>query len=260
MSDDVLITHSGPVMTLTINRPEKRNALTPDALQCIASSLDAAARTDDVRAVIIGGSGTESFSAGYDIGSLGRTDGNKASGAQILHDCIRSVTQFPYPVIAQIHGHAIGAGMHLAVACDLRLASTTARFAMPTSRMGIVYPLEGYELFLNTFGAAAAKMLFLTGSEVFAQEALRLGIVTSLVPPEELDDRAQSLAEELAEKRAPLSLKATKSIINGLASGPPSDEERAEAERLRQQALKSDDLREATAAFRERRDPVFHGK
>jgi enoyl-CoA hydratase/carnithine racemase len=244
----------GRVAILTINRPHRLNALSPELLTAMGDKLRQWAQEGDVRAVVIRGAGGKAFSAGYDIGRIGQTRGDP------LRYGLEAVQEFPYPVIAAIRGFAIGAGLHLAVACDLRIASPSARFSMPPVRLGIVYPIEGYEMFVRTIGPAAAKALFLTGRQFTAQEALQMGLVHRVEPEESLEEEVMALAQELAEECAPLAVQATKFIINRLALGPLSPEDVARARQLMVQAFQSEDAREAQAAFAEKRKPRFSGR
>ncbi len=254
MSEQLLEEREGHIAVLTINRPERLNALSPEVLTALGDRLRQWAQEGEVRAVIIKGAGAKAFSAGYDIGRIGQTRGDP------LRYGLEGVMNFPYPVIAAIRGFAIGAGLHLAMACDLRIASPTARFSMPPVRLGIVYPLEGYELFVRTLGPSAAKALFLTGCHFGAQEALQMGLVHRVEPDEALDEYVRALAHELAEECAPLAVQGAKFIINRLALGPLSPEDAAQARELMLRAFQSEDAKEAQAAFAQKRKPQFQGR
>jgi enoyl-CoA hydratase/carnithine racemase len=261
MIDELLEERSGRVLTLTINRPEKLNSLSPEVLLRLGDILGDLATSDEVRCVVIQGAGEKAFSSGYDIGRIPEgaadTEGPRRNPLRYGLDAVMS---FPYPVIAAVRGFALGAGLHLALACDLRIASPKARFGMPPVKLGVVYPVEGYELFVRVLGLATAKALFLTGRRFSAQEALRMGILTHLEPPESLESYVEELAGEIAEENAPLAVKGEKSILNRLAAGPPSPEDLAEARRRMAQAFQSEDAREARAAFAAKRKPQFSGR
>jgi enoyl-CoA hydratase/carnithine racemase len=261
MSEELLEERSGRVLTLTINRPEKLNSLSPELMLRLGDRLNELAGSDEVRAVVIRGAGSKAFSSGYDIGRIpegaARAEGPRRNPLQYGLDAVMA---FPYPVIACIRGFALGAGLHLALACDLRIAAQGARLAMPPVKLGVVYPVEGYELFVRLLGPAAAKAIFLTGRHLSAQEALQMGLLTHVEPEESLDGYVAELARELAEENAPLAVKGAKFIINRLAMGPLSPEDLAEARRLMVQAFQSQDAREARAAFAEKRKPQFSGR
>ena len=261
MSDELLEERSGRVLTLTINRPEKLNSLSPEVLLRFGDILGDLAASDEVRCVVIRGAGEKAFSSGYDIGRIPEgaadTEGPRRNPLQYGLDAVMS---FPYPVIAAVRGFALGAGLHLALACDLRIASPEARLGMPPVKLGVVYPVEGYELFVRVLGPATAKALFLTGRRFSAQEALSMGIVTQLEPADTFDSYVEELAREIAEENAPVAVKGAKVILNRVAAGPLSDEELAEARRLMVQAFQSEDAREARAAFAAKRKPQFSGR
>ncbi len=254
MSEELLEERHGRVAVLTLNRPQRLNALSPEVLIALGDRLRQWAQDGQVRAVVIKGAGEKAFSAGYDIGRISQTRGDP------LRYGLEAVMDFPYAVIAAMRGFAIGAGLHLAMACDLRIASPSARLSMPPVRLGLIYPIEGYELFVRTVGPAAAKALFLTGRQFTAQEALQMGLVHRLEPEETLEEYVMALAQELAEECAPLAVQGTKFIINRLARGPLSQEDAARAREMMARAFQSEDAREAQVAFAEKRKPQFRGR
>ncbi|KKL46765.1 hypothetical protein LCGC14_2342280, partial [marine sediment metagenome] len=134
------------------------------------------------------------------------------------------------------------------------------RLGMPPVKLGVVYPVEGYELFVRVLGPATAKALFLTGRRFSAQEALSMGMLTHLEPADTFGSYVEELAREIAEENAPVAVKGAKVILNRVAAGPLSDEELAEARRLMVQAFQSEDAREARAAFAAKRKPQFSGR
>jgi enoyl-CoA hydratase len=165
LSDNLLIVQrDGPVCTLTINQPERRNILNPQILVSLGDTLTALKKEENTRVVVIRGAGDKAFSAGYDIGSLSQRDNDRnrigVDPMQYAMDCILS---FPYPVIAMIFGYAIGGGLELAATCDLRFAAEGARLGMTPAKLGIVYRASGILTFLNLIGISATKELFYTG-------------------------------------------------------------------------------------------------
>lgn len=259
MAETLLEERHGRVAVLTFNRPDKRNALDPELLFALGDRLQALSGEGAIRCVVLRGAGDEAFSAGFDIGRIpGR--GDRAAGHDNpLEYGLRAVHTFPYPVIAMVRGFALGAGCHLAAACDLRLASTDARFGMPPVKLGVVYPVEGYRLFLQLLGTANAKELFLTGRQVNASRALEMGLVHRVLPQEQLEPYTMALAEEIAEENAPLAVRASKRILNRLSEGPLTEDDEREFRRLMAEAFASGDLREARSAFAEKRRPRFSG-
>jgi enoyl-CoA hydratase/carnithine racemase len=171
-----------------------------------------------------------------------------------------SVLAYPYPVIAMIYGYAIGAGLELAVTCDLRLAADTARLGITPAKLGVVYHHPGILKFVNLVGVAQTKELFYTGRLVTAQRAQDIGLVDHVLPAQELAKATYDLAREIAEN-APLSVSGTKATIAKLLSYQtlrPEDE--TELRKLQAQAYASDDLKEGQRAFMEKRKPKFTGR
>lgn len=259
-AEALLEERKGRVALLIFNRPEKRNALSPDLLYALGGRLHRLAQEGEVRAVILRGVGNEAFSAGYDIGRIPGGSERPARSENPLEYAITAVQTFPYPVIAMIRGFALGAGCHLAAACDIRIASESARFGMPPAKLGVVYPIEGYQLFLRLVGLANAKELFLVGRQIDARRALEMGLVQRVVSEAELESCAVALAEEIAEENAPLAVRASKRILNRLSEGPLTESEEREFRNAMAEAFGSADLREARAAFAERRRPRFTGR
>lgn len=261
MSDDLLEERDGRILTFIINRPDKMNSLSPEIMLRLGDTLTELAGSDQIRCVVIRGAGGRAFSSGYDIGRIG-AGAAAAEGPRRnpLDYGLNAITSFPYPVIAAIQGFALGAGLHLALACDLRVATPDSAFGMPPVKLGVVYPVEGYALFVRTVGPAAAKALFLTGRRFYAQEALHLGIVTHVEEEASFDEYVAGLAREMAEENAPLAVKGAKQILNRLTEGPLSAEEMQEARSLMAQAFQSVDAAEARKAFAEKRKPQFVGR
>ncbi len=261
MSSDLLEERRGRVLVLTINRPDKMNSLSPEIMLRLGDRLNELAGSDEVRCVVVTGAGGKAFSSGYDIGRIpGRGEGQEGPRRNPLEYGLEAIANFPYPVVAAIRGFALGAGLHLALACDLRVATPESTFGMPPVKLGVVYPLEGYALFVRSLGVTGAKALFLTGRRFTSEEALHLGILTHVEPDSTFDAYVEDLAREIAEENAPLAVKGAKRILNRLALGPPSPEDEAEARHLMAAAFQSADALEARRAFAEKRKPQFSGR
>lgn len=247
------------VARLTIDNPAKRNALDQPLLDAIAAALSGL----DARCVVLTGAG-ESFSAGYDIGDL--DDGSFAVEAErlVAHPfaaALDALAAYPYPTVAALNGHAIGGGLELALACDLRVAASAIRVGMPPVKLGLVYSHTGVQRFLDAIGAARTRELFLVGRTVDAETALAWGLVNAVTAPAEVGDRALDLAEEIAAN-APLALAGNKTVIRALlAARTALDEptERALVE-LRRSCFTSADFREGVRAFAEKRAPRWEGR
>ncbi len=257
----LLVQKEGSICTLTINRPERRNSMNPEILLQLGDILNSLKEEGEVRAVVIRGAGEESFSSGYDIGRISTGSREETSPRRNpLEYGTASVLAYPYPVIAMIYGYAVGAGLELAVTCDLRLAADTARLGITPAKLGVVYNYTGILKFLNLVGVAQTKELFYTGRLITAQRAQDIGLVDHVLPAQELAKATYDLAREIAEN-APLSVSGTKTTIARLLSCQtlrPEDE--AELRKLQAQAFLSEDLKEGQRAFMEKRKPKFAGR
>ncbi|MEW6187495.1 MAG: enoyl-CoA hydratase-related protein [Thermodesulfobacteriota bacterium] len=252
------------VATLIINRPEKRNSLSPDILIQLHQSLEALAKGDEVRAVVIRGIGDQAFSSGYDIGSIPTGVDpalrDKLKDQNPLELALQSVIHFPYPVIAFLNGYAFGAGCELAISCDMRVGADDIRMGMPPAKLGLVYSLAGLTRFVQTIGLARTKEVFFTGKYFPAARAKEMGLVDYILPRQEAETLVYEQAREIAGN-APLSVKGTKRVLNLLAQTLILPEEgRREANRLAAMAFKSEDLKEAQTAFLQKRKPEFKGR
>ena len=265
MSDtnEILVHENGKICTLSINRPEKRNALTPDSLLRIEDELTRLAKENTVRCVVLRGAGEKAFSSGYDISAIGEQKNEMMRDYYPDHPLIRvaeAIESFPYPVIAMINGHAFGAGLEIAITCDIRIAVDRARFAMPPAKLGIIYTYTGIRRFLNLIGIGYTKELFLAGRTIDSKRAQDMGLLNYVASPEELEGFTYELAAEISEN-APLSMKTMKTMINSWQLNQllsPNQEERIKE--LIMQVEKSEDYKEGRRAFAEKRKPVFKGK
>ncbi|MCC9146712.1 MULTISPECIES: enoyl-CoA hydratase-related protein [unclassified Arthrobacter] len=255
-SSPVLTEISERTAVVTINRPDVRNALNRSVLDGLDAALDTLEADSDVGAVIFTGAGTKAFVAGADITQLaGYTlqDGLRAR-MQRLYD---RVQDFDKPTIAAVNGYALGGGNELAMSCDIRIASTTARFGLPEANLGILPGAGGTQRLSRLVGQGRAKELILTGRIIDAEEALRIGLVTSVVPGEQLLDSARDTARTILAK-GPLAVRLAKLVISG---GAETDQRTGLLlERLAQSLLyAADEKSEGAAAFLEKRPARFNG-
>ncbi|MFC8936241.1 enoyl-CoA hydratase/isomerase family protein [Rhodococcus sp. NPDC057135] len=234
--------------TLTIDNPTHRNALTAEMRREMFDHLRHLAHRTDIRAIILTGKGTD-FSAGMDISEI---DAQAVDGvAEDMIQLEEAIAQFPVPVIAAIRGNCIGAAAQLAVACDLRICDTTARFAITPAKLGLVYPARSIERLLAVVGVAAAKQLLLTGATLDAETAKTLGIVTTLVDTD-LDAQAAATACTIAS-RSPISVRAAKEMLEAASIGgrvPEEVQTRWSASRITDSAV-------GITAFGNRCAPIF---
>ena len=260
---NILITKQGTVTIVTINNPDKRNALSPSCLYDITETFNQLSQDDTPQVVILRGAGKDAFSAGADIAAMPTKAGNQATQLDKVGDITSAslaIQKYPYPVVAMLYGYTLGAGCILAMACDIRIASNRVKMGIPTSRMGLISSYEGFKRFLTVLGYSTALEIFLTGRQYNSRECLTMGMVNHLVEDDELEDYTLSLAEEVT-KCAPLSLRGSKYILSRIAEKPHlTPEDIAEFQKLSNQARQSDDHEEAKLAFKEKRKPMFKGK
>ena len=248
---------------LTFDRPERRNALSPELLIALHETLEEWAGHGEIRTVVITGAGEKAFSSGYDIRAI-PTDVSPETARRLrdhnpLALGLASVKNFPYPTIAMVNGHCFGAALNLALCCDLRIGADDIAVGMPPARLGVVYPYDGIAQFAQVLGMARAREVFFTARTYRGADVKTMGLVDRLVPRSELEATTWSLAEEIAAN-APMALKGIKRILNLVeTAAEPSDAARRESDALFAAALRSDDAKEAQQAFVEKRKPRFTG-
>jgi enoyl-CoA hydratase/carnithine racemase len=252
------------VARLTISNPSKRNALDREILDGIAAALDELQHPRrETRCVVVTGS-HDMFSAGYEIGEISNGWFQGEAERLIAHpftEAIEALEAFPFPTLAAMPGHTIGGGLELALACDLRVASTEIKLGMPPAKLGLVYSHTGLRRFIDAIGAARTRELFLLGSYIDAPSALAWGLVNRLAAPAELESAALTIAGELAAN-APLSQIGNKRVIAALLRAQAVLPEEVEREliELRAASFQSRDLREGMSAFAEKRTPRWSGE
>ena len=260
MSETVLLSSDrGAVRILTINRPDKLNALDAATLDALQAAFTAAATDDSNRVEVLTGAGPKAFVAGADIAqmnTLAPVEGRDFAlrGQRMM----RFVETMPKPVIAMVNGFALGGGLELAMCCHLRIAADTAKVGQPEVNLGLIPGFGGSPRLLRLGGRAATLELCLTGTPVDAARALHLGIVNRVVPAAELEAQTMALAEQLAAS-APLALRGVLDCVN---HGGECGIEEGMAYEAAQFGLMfaTEDMREGTSAFLARRKPAFTGR
>ena len=260
MFENILVEIDGPVGVITLNRPSVLNALNRALLTDVSNALADLERNADVRAIIITGSGEKAFAAGADIGELNAIE-NAVAGAdqaRLGQRITRQIERLRKPVIMAINGFALGGGCELAMAGDIRLASENAKFGQPEVNLGLIPGYGGSQRTTRLVGKGMAMYLCLTGEMITAAEAHRIGLVEKVVPQAELLPEAKRIANVIATK-APLAITACKRAINGGAHLSIDDAIELEAIEFGT-LVDTEDFREGTSAFLEKRKPSWKAK
>ena len=255
MADLLSLERDGAVAVLTINRHEKRNAMTAGMWAALPGLLAGLAADRGVRVLVVTGAGP-SFCAGADIGDLlGGPDADDPM-AGVRRDNLAAqaaLRTFPHPTVAAVRGHCIGGGVELAACCDLRFTDPTGVFGVTPAKVGVVYAPASTKALIDLVGPATTKYLLFSGELLDAATALRVGLVDRLVPADDLDAEVRRFADVLASRSA-LSQRATKEVVAALTTGGDSE---AEVTRWYRETIASGELAEGVGAFAERRAPRF---
>jgi enoyl-CoA hydratase/carnithine racemase len=245
------------VVRLRINHPQRRGALDHEILDTLAESVGEL----DAPCLVLTGT-DPMFSAGYDLGNLEGQEFEEDAErlvAHPFHAALEALEAYPYPVVAQVNGHAIGGGLELALTADLRVAARGVKIGMPPAKLGLIYSHTGLKKFLELCGPAHTAELFHVGRNVDADRGAEIGLINHVVEADELEKRTLELAGEIAAN-APLSLSGNKRIIRALREGPLSEEQERELVELRESCFRSEDFREGVRAFGEKRKPEWKGR
>jgi enoyl-CoA hydratase/carnithine racemase len=252
--DPIAVEHDGTIATIWLNRPEKRNAMSYAMWAALGEACQALGRDRSVRVVVVRGAGAH-FCAGADITELhAERPASVPSFMQVNIDAEHALAQLPKPTVAFVEGDCIGGGCAIAIDCDLRLATTTARFGITPAKLGIVYPVSSLERVVRLLGPAAAKHLLYTGDLVDVDRALRVGLVDEVVETESAERRLRELCVHLAG-RSLRTQAATKEMVAAVVAhgSVPSEV----ADRWAREVAASGDPSEGVAAFLERRPASF---
>lgn len=246
-------------LIITINRPDKMNALNKDVVSDLGMALDDVYNNEAIKSAIITGAGEKAFVAGADITEfldLGKAGGSElaARGNELVFN---KIEQCPKPVVAAVNGFSLGGGCELAMACHFRIASTNAKFGQPEVNLGLIPGYGGTQRLTQLVGKGKAMELMMTADMIGAEEAKTLGLVNHVTEPGELLQKAKDILQKIHTK-APLAIAAIIACVNeaatGHADGFDNENERFGA------CFATDDMKEGTGAFMEKRKPVFKGK
>jgi enoyl-CoA hydratase/carnithine racemase len=248
----------GPIAHLELVNPPL-NLVTRELTEQLREALARLAAADEVRVVVVTGSGERAFCAGSHIGEFEALRGRVAEGKLLLEKLVyRQLAELPMPTIAAIEGDALGGGLELALCCDLRVASARARLGMPEVHLAVIPGSGGTQRLPRIVGLARAKELILTGRIISAEVAERIGLVNQVVPAGEARGAADALADEIAA-RGPLAVREAKRLIDGaldldLDAGLAAELDASE------RVFASEDMLEGASAFFEKRDPEYRGR
>jgi enoyl-CoA hydratase len=254
----LLIERRGPVLVLRVNRPEKRNAVNREVREALAAALDQARADAAARCIVLTGTGEVAFIAGADIGELASRspiEQRRVMRAARIFDVVGS---YPKPLIAAVNGVALGAGLELALACDIRLAAPQARFGQPEVNLGLMPGGGGTQRLPRVVGEGMALKMILTGEQIGAEEALRAGLIQEIVPTTTLLDRAVALGEIIASK-SPVAVCAAKQAVRSAQRLPLAQGQALETA-LFLNVFASEDRVEGMRAFLEKRKAAFTGR
>jgi len=256
--ETILLSIEDGVATITVNRPDKRNALNAAVRREVGSALDQIRDDTNVRVVVFTGAGEKAFIAGADIGEFAQRTPLEQRAVMSGAVVFETIAEFPKPTIAMINGFALGGGCELAIACDLRIAAYSARLGQPEIKLGIIPGGGGTQRLPRMIGPGQAMRLILTGELISAEEAARIGLVDLVVEDAELVPRTMDIARTMAQ-HSPVAVQLAKNAIRAALETPLSAGLRYERE-LFITAFASDDKREGISAFLEKRAPNFRGQ
>jgi enoyl-CoA hydratase len=259
MPENILIEKDGTVEIITINRPDKLNALNKQTIQEIGDAIREADASQEVTAIIITGSGSKAFVAGADISEFANFNSNEAhalsqQGQSSMFDVIENSSK---PVIAAVNGFALGGGLELAMSCHIRIASDNAKMGLPEVTLGVIPGYGGTQRLAQLAGKGKAMELITTAEMIDAHEAHRIGLVNHVTTQEELMERAKKMAHKISRNSTVAIGKAIKAINDGFKDGVNG----FETEMTQFGAcFETADFKEGTTAFLEKRKPNFPGK
>lgn len=257
----VLVRHDGAIATVVFNRPRVRNAISLAMWGEIARVMESLGKDESVRAVVLRGAGTEAFASGADISEFRENRKDTATALRYnaqTEAAYHAIRECPKPTVAMIFGYCMGGAMAVAMACDLRFAAEGARFGIPAARLGIIYGAASVGQLVDLVGPAYAKDILYSARTIGDREALAIGLIQRLLPPDELERYTYEYLRTVADN-APLSVRGAKVTVESYLAGL-TEERRARLHALSLEAFESEDYKEGTRAFLEKRPPKFQGR
>lgn len=257
----LLVARRGGVAAITLNNPDKLNAMSLSMWQALGEVCERLARDDDLRVVTLEGAGERAFVVGADISEFGEKRNDAAASAlygAAVSRAENAVEDLPVPVLALVRGYCIGGGLGIAMRCDLRLARDDARFAITPARLGLGYGFDGVASLRRKLGHATTADLLFSGRRLTATEALAKGVCDHVYPADSFEADCAAYVDQLA-RNAPLAIRAAKAALRELAR-PEAERDRAPVDAMVRACFESADYREGQAAFAEKRAPRFEGR
>jgi enoyl-CoA hydratase/carnithine racemase len=256
-AEAILLERHGPVARLILNRPDRHNAISLAMWQSLPGLIQEIEADTVIQAVIVSGAGGRAFSSGADIAEFDRVYDTPDS-SRAYNDAVRAgfqaVERLSKPTVAMVQGICVGGGCGLALSCDLRFAAEGARFGITPARLGLVYSFADTKRLVDTVGPARARDMLFSGRLVPAEEALRIGLIDRLLPPDRLEAETLAYVSDLC-RLSQYTIRATKRIIQDMVDG--ADTETAEARRLFDASFAGVDFREGVSAFLGKRPADF---
>jgi enoyl-CoA hydratase len=256
--ETLLLERRGRVAIITINRPEKRNALNIKMREEGAALIEELRHDDSVNVVVITGAGDKAFIAGADIAEFAGRSAQMQRDVMVQRSLFNAIDTFPKPVIAMVNGYCLGGGCEVALACDIRIASETASFGQPEINLGIIPGGGGSQRLTRLVGEGRAMEMILSGQIIDAKTAFEIGLVNHVVPADQLEAKTIELANTIAEK-GPIAVRLAKEAVK-IASRSNLDEGLRREVDLFALCFATEDKDEGVNAFLEKRKPVFKGK
>lgn len=258
-SDVVLFEQDGPLAVITVNRPDKLNALNPSVIEALHQVVERLRGMNDVRCAILTGAGEKAFVAGADIAAMQAMSIEQARAfAEKGHALGAAMEALPIPIIAAVNGFALGGGCELALACDFIHASDKARFGQPEVKLGVIPGFGGTQRLARRIGIGRARELVYSGAMIGAEEALRIGLVNAVHPHGELMEKVRALATTIAAQ-GPLAIAEAKRVLLEGEEKPLAEANAIEVDGFAR-CFGTDDQKEGMKAFLEKRAPEFKGR